>query len=206
MDDLLQTEENERQHKALTPPSPSSATPLLRRDSVPTFHEVIADFNQDAEKTTWHEFILHGTALRDVLLRGFRGGSVRCKDKGDAMVDEHEVDQDSTKNPNVLDGIDENVSDTASVRDSVEQELHEEEERKKNAGIFADDQRIQSWVRRYSISPPMVLEGDMPLPGMNESQIKAMACMIGNRVSLVQGVRTFSLLIFVFKREGKGKG
>ena len=187
MDDVIQTEENERQFKGLTPP-PTSAS-LSKRDSVPTIHEIIGDFNQDAEKTTWHEFVLHGTALRDVLLRGFGSGSVRCKDKGDSMVDEHDIDHDGTKNPTILEGIDENVDDAASARDPVEQELYEDEERRKNAGVFADDQRIQSWVRRYSMSPPMVMEGDMPLPGMNVSQVKAMASMIGNRLSLVQGVR-----------------
>ena len=193
MDDVIQTEENERQFKGLTPPPPTSSVSLSRRDSVPTIHEVIGDFNQDAEKTTWHEFVLHGTALRDLLLRGFRSGSVRCKDKGDSMVDDHDIDHDidhdGTKNPTILDGIDENVNDAASARDPVEQELYEDEERRKNAGVFADDQRIQSWVRRYSMSPPMVMEGDMPLPGMNVSQVKAMASMIGNRLSLVQGVR-----------------
>lgn len=57
-----------------------------------------------------------------------------------------------------------------------------------NAGAFKDDQRIQSWARRYSRPNPVVVEGDPPLDGLNQSQTRAMATMIGERVSLIQGV------------------
>ncbi|KAF9480305.1 P-loop containing nucleoside triphosphate hydrolase protein [Pholiota conissans] len=56
-----------------------------------------------------------------------------------------------------------------------------------NEGIFKDDERIQSWARRYSRSDPVVLEDDPPLDGLNSSQKKAMAAMIGERFSLIQG-------------------
>ncbi|KAK7031328.1 P-loop containing nucleoside triphosphate hydrolase protein, partial [Favolaschia claudopus] len=54
-------------------------------------------------------------------------------------------------------------------------------------GAFKDDQRIQSWARRYSQLDPIVMEGDPPLEGLNTTQIQAMALMIGHRLSLVQG-------------------
>ncbi|KAH6904509.1 P-loop containing nucleoside triphosphate hydrolase protein [Coprinopsis sp. MPI-PUGE-AT-0042] len=57
-------------------------------------------------------------------------------------------------------------------------------------GAFADDVRISDWVHRYLQPIPEVKEGDMPLEGLNTSQMKAIASMIGNRISLVQGVGT----------------
>ncbi|KAF8901061.1 AAA domain-containing protein [Gymnopilus junonius] len=56
-----------------------------------------------------------------------------------------------------------------------------------HAGMFKDDQRIQSWARRYSRPNPVVVEGDPPLDGLNQSQIRAMAAMVSERVSLIQG-------------------
>ena len=58
-------------------------------------------------------------------------------------------------------------------------------------GIFQQDQRIQSWAKRYSQYNPMVMEGDPPLVGLNASQVRAMATMIGERMSLIQGVGPF---------------
>ncbi|KAJ7115532.1 P-loop containing nucleoside triphosphate hydrolase protein [Mycena crocata] len=54
-------------------------------------------------------------------------------------------------------------------------------------GAFKDDQRIHSWAQRYSQLDPVVVEGDPPLDGLNPTQIRAMALMIGQRLSLVQG-------------------
>ncbi|KAJ7058102.1 P-loop containing nucleoside triphosphate hydrolase protein [Mycena amicta] len=55
------------------------------------------------------------------------------------------------------------------------------------SGAFKDDQRIHSWAQRYSKPSPLVMEGDPPLEGLNGSQIRAVAMMIGERLSLVQG-------------------
>jgi hypothetical protein len=55
-------------------------------------------------------------------------------------------------------------------------------------GAFKDDVRIQSWARRYAEINPVVVEGDPVLKGLNSTQRRAMALMIGQRVSLVQGV------------------
>ncbi|KAJ6491433.1 P-loop containing nucleoside triphosphate hydrolase protein [Mycena vitilis] len=54
-------------------------------------------------------------------------------------------------------------------------------------GAFKDDQVIHSWAQRYSQPVPLVLEGDPPLDGLNATQIRAMALMIGQRLSLIQG-------------------
>lgn len=63
-----------------------------------------------------------------------------------------------------------------------------------SGGIFKQDQRIQSWAKRYSQHNPIVMEGDPPLVGLNASQIRAMATMIGERMSLIQGVGSIFVL------------
>jgi hypothetical protein len=55
-------------------------------------------------------------------------------------------------------------------------------------GAFKHDVRIQSWARRYAEIEPVVVEGDPVLEGLNSTQRRAMALMIGQRISLVQGV------------------
>ncbi|KAF8990245.1 P-loop containing nucleoside triphosphate hydrolase protein [Cyathus striatus] len=54
-------------------------------------------------------------------------------------------------------------------------------------GAFADNMLIQSWAKRYACDNPLVMEGDPVLEGLNASQRKAIATMIGERISLVQG-------------------
>ena len=54
-------------------------------------------------------------------------------------------------------------------------------------GAFRNDQRIMSWAKRYSKDYPIVMDGDPPID-LNHSQRKAIATMIGQRISLIQGV------------------
>lgn len=62
-------------------------------------------------------------------------------------------------------------------------------------GIFKDDMRIHSWAERYSLDDPLVVVGDPDLSHLNKSQVKAMATMIGKRISLVQGVSSVCLVV-----------
>jgi hypothetical protein len=48
--------------------------------------------------------------------------------------------------------------------------------------------RIRSWARRYSDLNPVRVEGDPVLSGLNATQTRAIAMMVGERISLVQGV------------------
>lgn len=57
-------------------------------------------------------------------------------------------------------------------------------------GAFAENQLIQSWARRYQQENPVVMEGD-PKLNLNRPQIRAIATMLGERLSLIQGVRLF---------------
>lgn len=111
------------------------------------------------------EFILQGTYLRDVLLRSFRPPM--------SAAAEDTVDGEQTSSPS---------------GPLADYDLRTSEPSPK--GIFAADMRIQSWARRYSRKEPLVVEGDPVLSGLNSTQIRAVAMMLDNRFTLVQGVCT----------------
>lgn len=54
-------------------------------------------------------------------------------------------------------------------------------------GAFKDDMRIMSWAKRYMRLNPVRVEGDPILP-LNSSQVRAVATMIAEDMSLIQGV------------------
>lgn len=54
--------------------------------------------------------------------------------------------------------------------------------------LLTQNQLINSWVQRYMRDDPMSLPGDPDL-GLNPSQTKAVAMAIGEKLSLIQGVR-----------------
>ena len=64
-------------------------------------------------------------------------------------------------------------------------------------GTFRGDMRIQSWARRYAEIDPITIDGDPDLSGLNKTQIRAIAMMIGQRISLIQGVRLCLLAVGV---------
>lgn len=112
--------------------------------------------------------ILQGTQLRDVLLRTF--------------------DPSLQPQPHSL--------STLQAPDEVEYVAHDVLEHgdrmqggARATGAFGGDMRIQSWARRYAEADPIVIDGDPVLEGLNVTQRRAMATMVGQRISLVQGVR-----------------
>jgi len=60
---------------------------------------------------------------------------------------------------------------------------------KDSTGAFKDDMRIMSWAKRYIQPNPVRVEGDPYLP-LNASQTRAVATMIAEGMSLIQGVRS----------------
>lgn len=119
---------------------------------------------EEADALSDRQFILQGTRLRDVLLRTF-----------DPFADPH-------------------AHIALQAADEVAYLPHEALERRSrmtsgqsDMGAFKDDMRIQSWARRYAEIDPVLVEGDPDLKGLNSTQRRAMALMIGQRVSLVQG-------------------
>ncbi|KAM0747776.1 P-loop containing nucleoside triphosphate hydrolase protein [Meredithblackwellia eburnea MCA 4105] len=52
--------------------------------------------------------------------------------------------------------------------------------------LLRDNQMINSWIKRHSRDRPLTIPGDPDL-GLNESQTKAVAMALGERLSLIQG-------------------
>ncbi|EAU87614.2 hypothetical protein CC1G_09711 [Coprinopsis cinerea okayama7 len=131
---------------------------------------IVFERMEAAIKSLWHdpqqyedesEYAMAGTHLRDILLKNFSPGA-----------DPIPLSDD----PNLA--MDQSLEDVAEKLPG---------EGGWGGGAFSGDARIQSWVNRYSLPVPLVMEGDMPIHNLNSSQIRAMASMIGNRLSLVQG-------------------
>lgn len=126
----------------------------------------ILHFNHDpavleAGQTPDRQFVLQGTHLRDVLLRSFSPASISLHQplqRPDEVEYPHETLQ------------------------------HQSREEHEHSGAFKDDIRIQSWARRYARPNPIEMDGDPILATLNATQIRAVAMMIGERISLVQGV------------------
>ena len=121
-------------------------------------------FEHNKENTATTELLLQGTELRDVLLKSFLPNTP------------------PSQQPH-------HFQDPADAKYPTESLEHESKLDKSLIGAFSDDMRIRSWAKRYSRPNPLVLEGDPDLGKMNRSQVRAIAAMIGERISLVQGVR-----------------
>lgn len=108
------------------------------------------------------QYMLHGTHLRHVLLDSFSPTSESTHSTPLQQADETEYVPHET-----LD--------------------HGSRVSKDSRGAFKDDMRIMSWAKRYMRPNPVRVEGDPCLP-LNASQIRAIATMIGEGMSLIQGV------------------
>ncbi|KAI0255414.1 P-loop containing nucleoside triphosphate hydrolase protein [Lactifluus subvellereus] len=108
------------------------------------------------------ELVLLGTHLRDVILRSFSSSAgVREHKPFQAADDASYAAHDALDHPGLI-GVE-------------------------HGGIFKDDMRIQSWTRRLSRVNPIRVEGDPELHGLNATQIRAVAMMLGERISLIHG-------------------
>jgi hypothetical protein len=143
----------------------------------------ISHLNHDPQKIeetssgSSSQYMLQGTKLRDVILRTFDP--------------EHSPWQDQTQ----LQAPDDV---TYPSRDVLEHEARGETNFE-DLGAFRNDQRIMSWAKRYSKDCPIVMDGDPPI-NLNNSQKKAIATMIGQRISLIQGVSGKTSLCFLLSK------
>ena len=110
------------------------------------------------------ELVLLGTHMRDVILRSFSPS-------------------DGVYEPKPFQSADDASYAAHETLD------HPAQIGSENGGIFRDDMRIQSWARRHSRVNPVRVEGDPELRGLNATQIRAIAMMVSERVTLVHGVR-----------------
>jgi hypothetical protein len=118
--------------------------------------------------------VVVGTHLRDILLRSFQPAEdqhahVHLQNPSAVGYPSHELDHDSDGQSNPH-----------------------------TFGAFKDQPEVQDWAIRYSKKNPVVKDNDPKLEGVNNTQRKAMAYMIGQRLSLVQGVRSFLILVSFF--------
>jgi hypothetical protein len=142
----------------------------------------ISHLSQDPIALSNHpSFILQGTHLRPVLLNSFSTSST------------------SSKSPHALQAPDD--------KEYVPHETLEHASRMKTDhwGVFRDDMRIQSWARRYAELNPVRIEGDPILP-LNPTQVRAVAMMVGERISLVQGVSKFQSLSYEIEFDNRHFG
>ncbi len=119
------------------------------------------------------QLVLLGTHLRDVILRSFSPSD-------DAHEPKHFQAADDA---------------SYAAHDALD---HSWKITGEHGGIFKDDMRIQSWAKRYSRVNPIRAEGDPELHGLNATQIRAVAMMVGERISLIHGVSAVSLFFFLF--------
>ncbi|KAH8977191.1 P-loop containing nucleoside triphosphate hydrolase protein [Lactarius hatsudake] len=108
------------------------------------------------------ELVLLGTHLRDVILRSF-------SPSGDTHEPKHFQAADDT---------------SYAAHDALD---HSWKIGGGHGGIFKDDMRIQSWAKRYSRVNPIRVDGDPELHGLNATQVRAVAMMVGERFSLIHG-------------------
>jgi len=123
----------------------------------------VSHLSQDPIALSKHpSFILQGTHLRPILLSSFSSSTL-------------------SKSPHALQDPDD--------KEYMPHETLEHASRitTDHWGVFRDDMRIQSWARRYAELNPVRIEGDPILP-LNPTQVRAIAMMVGERISLVQGV------------------
>lgn len=109
------------------------------------------------------KYVLHGTHLRHILLDSFSPASESTHSAPLQRADEVNYVSHET-----LD--------------------HGSRISKDSRSVFKEDMRIMSWAKRYMRPNPVRVEGDPYLP-LNLSQVRAVATMIGEPMSLIQGVR-----------------
>ncbi|CAK9780747.1 unnamed protein product [Cutaneotrichosporon oleaginosum] len=142
---------------------PAKPTPKAIED------EVLAAADAARQKTP-EQRILYGTALRDLILRRFQADYT-------PKLDVEGVEDVATETHNMAPG---------DMEAGVSPTPHDEVTPR---GILTQNKLIDSWTRRYRTPAgvaPLVVEGDPEIP-LNDSQTRAIAMMLSERLSLVQG-------------------
>lgn len=123
--------------------------------------------------------ILYGTGLRDLLLRRFQ--------EDYQPLNSQPANPKDSESEFADDGI---SSETVGMKPSDVETHPAPTPHAEDAprGILTRNKLIDSWTRRYrDRQEPLVVEGDPHVP-LNPSQLRAIAMMLSERLSLVQGV------------------
>lgn len=128
--------------------------------------EILDQWNRGRPKIK-DQAILQGTNLRDKLLRAFQQDYTPLKNETSTIHDIVPLQEELSASD-----IDAIPSPTPVLS---------------SPGLLARNQLIQSWTKRFrNPGQPLSIEGD-PVIGLNASQTRAIAMMLGERLSLVQG-------------------
>jgi hypothetical protein len=138
--------------------------------------------------------VLTGTGLRDLLLRRFQADYGPAAAGLGPPAPRPEATTDTR--PEATTDTQPSAPAAASFADAVEMKptdvdaVASPSPHEGAPGILARNQLIQSWTRRYRAPEgrePVAVEGDPVVP-LNPSQVRAIAMMLSERLSLVQGV------------------
>lgn len=141
------------------------------REAILMLHAVPEKIEADPEnKPGQVELILQGTQLRDDLLQSF----------GSAGPDNPALSPHHLQDP-----AERHYLTPSQLEHGSKLQLRDAGGG--GGGAFADNCLIRSWAERYRRPNPVVVEGDPDLSGLNASQVRAVATMVGERISLVQG-------------------
>lgn len=151
-----------------SPRKRASSTPG-QSDTLPTF----ADEKVAVRNPLPEQMKLLGTHLRDKILRAFQRPYRPRNPDGSPKSSPELTAQALPTQPTDVDAV--------PVPSEPEVNMRAET-------ILSSNQMIKSWTDRYRVtSEPLRIEGD-PEIGLNPSQMRAIAMMLSERLSLVQGV------------------
>ncbi|KZT59581.1 P-loop containing nucleoside triphosphate hydrolase protein [Calocera cornea HHB12733] len=147
-----------------------------------------------AEMAGGGEYMLRGTFLRDALLRSFKPVPDAQTPSSEAPVPTEREPAEpleartSPPEPEAAIQSEGSVEETQPLLTAPDPpaEINQAEPERMPTGVFSSNQLIQSWAHRYRRPNPIVIEGDPVLP-LNETQTRAIAMMLSERLSLVQG-------------------
>ncbi|GAA6033624.1 hypothetical protein JCM8097_004355 [Rhodosporidiobolus ruineniae] len=148
--------------------------------------KIQATFLQAGIAAPPREWALQGTELREVLVPAL---AVEGKNAGTTLsLEEEEMDDASPAAelahlpPPAVSLLPLDLpcpSASAAAVGGTDEALHP-------STLLRSNQLINSWIRRYGRENPMVMPGDPEL-GLNESQTRAIAMALGEKLSLIQG-------------------
>ena len=169
----------------------------LSQDVEDKLHRDLAAIDQSYRrpKPRSEQTILNGTGLRDKLLRAFQQDFVPYESTTSLSVNPTSVSAIPTKTGDKAEIVDDGIVapqhflkaedvDAKPTLASSSTEL---------SGGLVRNQMIRSWAMRHRAEGEIVKSDGDPYVPLNPSQLRAIAMMLSERVSLVQGVSDYSL-------------